>query len=227
MDSIGGEDKGIFDVIAFDQSVSHTAYGFSVKSKQLSVNEFKGLSTNGQVYMEIANSPAKFWAEIQSKHGLNERDFREQRYAEDIGKTVISTVEKWHTEGKAEFEGRKAFQQRNPPANLDLDKSCYFCLSYSKVENPDKRQYQIHSFPLKYPSDIVWRYKSESCLSGYVKELDGSETRVIDWYGLSGGQLKYYPRVTAATYSTNPFTLYKPITLEDLRIRARNTEFQA
>jgi len=99
VNSVGGEDKGIFDVVAIDDVDKKTAYGFSVKSKQLSKNEFAKLASSGQTYMEIANSPAKFWSEIVTAHGCTEQDFRDRNHAAKLGATVINTVEKWHREG--------------------------------------------------------------------------------------------------------------------------------
>lgn len=220
VDSRGGEDKGIFDVVALDDAKQSRAYGFSVKSKQLSRNEFASLANDGQVYMEIANSPAKFWAEIARAHGLSEQDFRARQQAKKLGSTVIATVEKWHQEGAKEYE------LQNPGVKIDLAHSCYFCLSYSKTPLSDDRKYQIHIFPLKYPEKINWRFKSSACLTGCVNNEEGDEVELIDWYGLSGGQLKYYPPTSQAIYSSPVFQLYRPLALEDLRARATATKFK-
>ena len=220
VNGIGGEDKGIFDVVAIDEIYKKTAYGFSVKSKQLSKNEFAKLASNGQTYMEIANSPAKFWAEIVTAHGCSEQDFRERKHAAKIGTTVIDTVEKWHREGAVDFE------LQNPGVKMDLTRSCYFCLSYSKASISDCRDYQIHIFRLEYPKKIKWKYKSSACLTGYVTDRNQNEIALVDWYGLSGGQLKYYPLTSNAIYSSPVFKLYRPVALEDLRARAKSTKFQ-
>ena len=71
------------------QTSEDIAYGYSVKSKQLSTREFSRLVNGGRVYMEISNSPAKFWAEIESSYGLNEDSFRNQQEPEKIGNKVI------------------------------------------------------------------------------------------------------------------------------------------
>src|SRR2546430_1579204 len=43
---VGGEDKNIFDIVAHDDARNTVAYGFSVKSKQLSKSQFQRLNTD-------------------------------------------------------------------------------------------------------------------------------------------------------------------------------------
>src|SRR5688572_25136577 len=64
--SKGTEDKSIFDVVGKDEHNPQLAYGFSVKSKQLDRRALVALTSVGRVYMEIANSPAKFWAGLHA-----------------------------------------------------------------------------------------------------------------------------------------------------------------
>ena len=201
LDGVGSENKSIFDVIACDENHSGTAYGFSIKSKMLSKTRFEKLNSTSRVYMEIANSPAKFWNAIKLEHALTEVDFRNQQFAQEIGGTILQTVMKWHEEGKTRFESN------NPGKILDLEKSCHICVSYSD-NIPDKRKYQLHSFDLMFPPKIIWKYKSSKCLTGYDSEYPNEA--LIDWFALSGGQLKYYPKGTAGRYKTKVFHLLKP-----------------
>ncbi|WP_413439149.1 hypothetical protein ACFDAU_06325 [Sulfuriferula sp. GW1] len=197
---IGGENKGIFDVVAVDDSAPNTYSGFSVKSKQLSPKQFSALPNGGRVYMEIANSPAKFWEALKPL-GLNEDKFREGISPEKFGTCVIEIVEKWHKEGK------EAFETTSPGKSLDLNKSCYLCLSYSKESPATNRKYQVHAFDLIYAKNLKWKFKSEKCLTGCDPV---SKESVIDWYALSGGQLKYYPKATDAKFKSSVFTLSAP-----------------
>ena len=204
------ENKCIFDVIARGENASDKYYGYSVKSKQLSPNKFGELSSSGRVYMEIANSPAKFWDAIQQNLNLAEVDFRSGNGASDIGNCVINLVEQWHLEGKTNFEAS------HPNGTLDLANSIYFCLSYSKNSLSNNRLFQVHAFKLAYPKDMIWTYKSDKCLSGY--DAKHPTEVLVDWYGLSGGQLKYYPRADSAIFSSPVFSLLSPqntISLED------------
>jgi hypothetical protein len=151
--------------------------------------------------MEIANSPAKFWAAIKSGYGFNEDDFRNQLHPKEIGETVIQTVVQWHAEGKESYESR------HKGIEIDLKHSRYLCVSYSD-DLPDKRRYQVHAFYLDYMPNMIWKYTSSACLTGYDPRYP--DARLIDWYGLSGGQLKYYPLATEAIYQSTVFTLLKP-----------------
>jgi len=207
LDAIGGEDKAIFDVVAADQQNTSIFYGFSIKSKMLSKKNFESLDCGGRVYMEIANSPAKFWDEIYSRTGFREDSFRNQLHAQEIGSIVLALVERWHAEGKNHFE------RVNAGMTLDLNSSCYLCVSYSDEKKSSERMYQIHSFPLCYPNGIIWKYQSESCLRGF--DPNNPTEALLDWYGVSGGQLKYYPSTTMARFSSPQFSLLSvtPLTL--------------
>jgi hypothetical protein len=196
------EDKNIFDVTAVDQCVPDTYYGYSVKSKQLSKTAFASLSAEGRVYMEIANSPAKFWDDIKEQHGFTESTFRENLEPQKIGETLIQSVIKWHREGK------EAFENANPGMSLDLNSSNYFCLSYSKQTDPNLKEYQVHIFPLDYPENVRWKYHSKKCLRGF--DPNEPDKAILDWYGMSGGQLKYYPKARHSRYASPIFKLLSP-----------------
>lgn len=86
------ENKHIFDVIAPDDANTTTFYGLSIKSKQLSKTTFASLSATGRVYMEIANSPAKFWGDIGGAHGHTEADFTGMRHAAEMRNSVLNSV---------------------------------------------------------------------------------------------------------------------------------------
>ncbi len=212
LDSIGGEDKQIFDVIALDKADPTTAYGFSIKSKVLSKKDFDRLSDGARVYMEIANSPAKFWSAIKSSHGLTENDFTHMRHPQEVGNTVIDLVSTWHSQGKDDFEVSQHGKR------LDLTNSRYLCISLSN-ELPSARRYQVHAFSLNYPPTLTWRYKSPRCLSAY--EPSDPDRPLLDWYGLSGGQLKYYPRAVDAVYHSSVLTLVEPSRKFSIQDKAR------
>lgn len=202
VDALGGENKGIFDVIAKDPAAANVHYGLSVKSKQYSKTTLDDLDASGRVYMEVANSPAKFWDAIGLQHGLAELDYRNQVRPQDIGDCVLATVESWHAEGK------RVFEHVYPGKTLDLAKSCYFSLTYSKTPSYENRKYQVHVFPLTFPRGVRWAFSSGKCLRGYDPAFPTEA--LFDWYALSGGQLKYYPKASTAIYRSEPFGLTKP-----------------
>ncbi|MAZ30097.1 hypothetical protein CL655_02315 [bacterium] len=196
------ENKHIFDVLVPDSDNEDIIYGISLKSKQISrASAIEDLEEEGRVHMEIANSPAKFWAEL-TKAGISESDFRSKNKASEIGQILLKTIDSWHLEAKT------AFETQNPDKRLDLNKSVYITVSYSPFRDGIGRLYQAHSFPLTFPENIKWSYISDRCLRG-MDPTDENKT-LIDWYGLSGGQFKYYPKANTANYKSARFSLLEP-----------------
>ncbi|ENJ1769919.1 hypothetical protein AB0539_004149 [Vibrio parahaemolyticus] len=183
------EGKGIFDIIVNADELGFIKYGVSVKSKGFSKNKFQGLMGSGRVYMELCNSPAKLWEPLKEL-GINEQDFTAQQYADQIGSSILSTIHSWYLHSGIE--------------GIVLDNSIHMTVSYGPNEQGDMH-YQVHTFPLDFPEGIIWRYKSAKCLSGYDPEYP--DEVLFDWYGLSGGQVKYYPRASKALYSSHQFAL--------------------
>lgn len=184
------EGKAIFDVIVEDEV--QQKYGISVKSKGFTNNKFAELLSDGRVYMELCNSPAKLWEPLKEQ-GINEQSFTAQEFATEIGESILDTVHSWYEHSQIE--------------NIVLDSSRHLTVSYTNQANSNNTniRYQLHSFALDFPEGIIWRYKSTKCLSGY--DPDYPEEVLFDWYGLSGGQLKYYPRAEKALYSSPQFAL--------------------
>jgi len=199
---VGGENKQIFDVVVKSPGDEGIHYGISVKSKELKrKGAIRDLDTGGRVYMELCNSPAKLWDPLKEL-GFTEADFSAMNHAEEIGPVVLETVEAWHT------EYARLFSALFKECSLDLGKSIYLTVSYNGAKKVEDREYQIHSFPLEFPKDVIWKYNSDRCLRGY--DPDFPEEVLFDWYGLSGGQLKYYPRADKAQYRSKIFKLEIP-----------------
>ena len=198
----GGEDKKVFDVIVSDPENPEKYYGISVKSKELSrKSAIEDLSTDGRVYIELCNSPAKLWDPLKQQ-GIEESDFKKGNHAGIIGQQILTTVRSWENNFLQEFTSS------NPGKILSLEESIYLTISYNKSKLAKDREYQLHSFHLHFPKEIRWEFNSSRCLRGYDPNHP-SET-IFDWYGLSGGQLKYYPKASSAKYNTNKFTLKTP-----------------
>ncbi len=196
------ENKEIFDVVFPSADDSSVDYGVSIKSKQLSlVNAMDRLNDTGRVHMELSNSPAKFWAALRAK-GIEESDFRNQLRADEVGEIVLSVVKGWHEDAKVKYD------HEHLGRTLDLAKSIFLTISYGKFDGVSRRAYQMHSFDLDFPQGISWEYISDKCLRGY-DPLYPNET-LVDWYGLSGGQLKYYPRASSSKSKTEQFQLLAP-----------------
>ncbi len=193
------ENKDVFDVILTYNG--ETDVGLSIKCKNLTgLDTIQKLATGGRCYMELANSPAKFWHQL-SAIGLTEADYRSRRNAGKFGAAIIATVNSWHVEAA---ETHKKATGRT----LNLSSSSYLTLSSGRSRGINKPIYQWHSFPLVFPRGVRWEFKSEKCLSG--SDPDEPQKVLFDWYGLSGGQLKYYPKGILATFASPLFTLEKP-----------------
>jgi hypothetical protein len=195
------ENKGVFDVFVGSSVNDTTDYGYSVKSKELSrAGAIEDLSTDGRVYMELSNSPAKLWAAVRAA-GPTEEDFRAGRHADIIGGALLAAVTSWHHEAAAAHLAATG-------RTLDLDRSAFLVISYSRRRPGRERDYQIHSFDLGFPPGIAWRYRSAKSLIGEDPAHPGE--CLFDWYPFSGGQLKYYPRASAARYASPRFQLSIP-----------------
>lgn len=188
---VGGsapEGKSIFD-ITVPSTINNSVYGISVKSKGFSKNKFSALLSDGRVYMELCNSPAKLWEPLKLK-GIFEDDFENLRKPNEIGNSVIETVHSWY--------------DNSGVTNIDTNNSVHLTISYQKVKDQEPI-FHLHSFNLEFPENIQWKYKSKKCLMGYDPEFP--DEVLFDWYALSGGQLKYYPKATKAIFSSEQFKL--------------------
>jgi hypothetical protein len=174
-------------------------YGFSVKCKERpqAVTD----PVDGRAYMELANSPAKFWEQLKAA-GITESDYTARRHAQKMGQIVLQTVQSWHHSAATEYSAATS-------RSVDLGRSAYLTLSYTKRNGggvmPGPRKYRWHAFDLTFPAGIAFSFSSARCLRGMDPLRPGEA--IFDWYGLSGGQLKYYPLVATARYSSPEFTL--------------------
>ena len=159
----------------------------------LSLKSSKSNPSDDFVLMELSNSHAKFQAHLESQ-GLD------ARIRPDLaGPSLIGLVKSWH----AEEAGR-----------IDVDKSAYVVLTHAS----DWSSYEVLWFDLEIeepdPNDMDWQYTGKR-ISGV-----SSGHRIWDWYGWSGGQLKYYPLKNWAIWNSGPFQLEVPST-EDPAEKAR------
>ncbi|MBA3353012.1 MAG: hypothetical protein H0U23_11450 [Blastocatellia bacterium] len=196
----GSENKDVFDVAVSPNGVAYDV-GISVKCKNLpSSTAMTGIETTRRVYMELANSPAKFWKALGDA-GLTEVDFKGQREPEKFGGSVLDTVYSWHV-------AAATAHVKNTGRALDLEHSIYLTLSNGTRSKGTENVYQWHSFPLRFADDIHWEFRSPKSLRG-LDPKHPSEV-LFDWYPFSGGQLKYYPRASDAPFRSKQFTLQRP-----------------
>lgn len=175
------ESKAIFDVLLPDPRRQGFYYGISCKMR----NTLKIADKIGRVTIELSNSAGKFWGELRVNE-LNEGNY--QDIPEKTGKVLIELVERWHN-AVSIYNG----------GNVDLTGSFYLTLQWDEKFG----DYQLYQFPLKLPNpaDLNWQILG--------RRLIGSDSQgvLFEWYGHSGGQLKYYPLATSAIWVSSRFKL--------------------
>jgi hypothetical protein len=184
------ESKAVFDVELPLPTQPKVRYGISCKMR----GELDRLKRDGRVTNEVSNSEKKFWAHLESK-SITRGNYRNS--AGMVGKALIRLVEQWHIQESYQKGGR-----------FDLSKSCYLILLW----NP-KGDYQLFQYPVSLPdpAKLKWSFptkqvKGKTENGSRVCGADKNGT-LIEWYGESGGQLKYYPPVSEATWQSPIFRL--------------------
>lgn len=182
---IAPENKGIFDVLVPDADPPKQYVGLSGKMRK----ELRRLDRDGRVTIELSNSARKMW-EALGEHGITTSDYMQR--AREVGLALVNLVKQWHI---------AASTYRTLP--VDIDRSSYLALMW------DARTagYQLFKFPLSLPdpSGLNWYFTTTG--KGHLNGDDSSGGRVFEWYGESGGQLKYYPLSTSATWKSSVFSL--------------------
>ncbi|MEQ9426326.1 MAG: hypothetical protein RJQ09_18010 [Cyclobacteriaceae bacterium] len=195
------EQMAVFDVLLPINEYSKI-YGFSVKTKSLPSTKFNSLDDNGRVYIELNNSLSKLWNPIKAL-GFNEQNFKlntGSSIASEMGKSIINTVQSWYREFNPQAMG--------VDGALDFEASKHIVISYTTPKKNSDIRYRVDAFNLKFPSGILWEFHSPKCLRGYEKGYQDGP--LFEWYGLSGGQLKYYPRAKMASHSSKVFQVPHP-----------------
>ena len=187
------ESKHVFDVLLPLPDKPGVFIGISCKMRNL----LKTVKTTGRVTIELSNASKGFWKNIEMKTGLNQKTFSQDPAA--VGKALISTVENWHT----------SVNTQNPHmGTIEIDKSIFLNLQYDEPSG----DYQLFQFPLALPvpDNLTWAVKGERLIGQDNKGI------ILEWYGSSGGQLKYYPFADTATWTSPKFRLESlPENLED------------
>jgi len=185
------ESKAIFDVLVPRAEHSGTFYGIACKMRG-TLTDTEG---TGRVTLEVSNSARRFWDALNAK-GFSAEQYGKAENATPMGQILLELVDSWN-QGVSTLSGK----------SIDLSYSSYLVLSYSKATRRQaSARYQLHQFLplLPDPSTFIWQFP----ING--KRLIGSDVTgrtVIEWYGESGGQLKYYPLVSSALWQSPVFEL--------------------
>jgi hypothetical protein len=168
----------------FDVIVPADPMSFGVSCKMSRVQP----AANCCSFMELSNSAAKFRNHLL---GLQINWATDPTLA---GPALIDLVVSWHAA---------------TAAVVDLARSKYSVLSH----NANWTLFQILCFPLDLKlanpiGDIEWIVEGAS-LNGYIDDV-GRRHRLWQVYMNSGGQMKYYPLLSWAEWSTRSFDLTSP-----------------
>jgi hypothetical protein len=134
------------------------------------------------VLMEITNSQRRIWDH------LNSLSIDPVTHPERAGPAIVSLVKSWHVKEVS-----------------NLDQSVYLSL----VHDPSYTKYRLHAFSLDCgdPHSLRWVHRGKS-ISAFAEDR---KRAIWQWYGWSGGQLKYLPQMNTALWSSHTFTLNTPL----------------
>lgn len=188
---VAQESKYVFDVVVPDAEYPGLKYGISCKMRR---ELDRVLRRDGRVTMELSNSANMFWRYLL-RQGIDEANYREK--PGEVGAALIELVSSWHEVESITGRG-----------TIYLNRSFYLVLSWSQ-----KGQYQVHQFALSLPDpqQLHWFFPTKTTRQGEqpADRLCGADEAgvVFEWYGKSGGQLKYYPRAETALWASGIFQL--------------------
>lgn len=175
------ESKWIYDVLLPAQSLSGGQYGISCKMRGM----LRTVEKQKRVTIEVSNATGEFWDAIKAV-GLTQENYHTDPQL--AGKMVIQVVEQWHQKVSRANGGM-----------IDTDKSFYLVLQWER----ESRRYQLFQFPVDLPDphELSWQVDG--------RRLIGRDPQgvLFVWYGLSGGQLKYYPLTSNALWQSPIFGL--------------------
>lgn len=178
-DGVAQESKAIFDILVPLSTEPKTNYGISCKMRET----LRTVERTGRVTIEVSNSSGKFWDALRAR-GIDDYGLD----SDLAGQILLNQVEKWHDEVSLEQDGI-----------VDLRVSYYLLLQWHKRSG----RYQLFQYPiyLPDPKTLTWAVKG--------KRLIGHDDTgiMIEWYGHSGGQLKYYPIADNALWASDIFHL--------------------
>ena len=187
---IPSESEDIFDVRLPDPALNGVCYGISCKMRR----ELSKVDQQGRVTIELSNAARKFWDHLDA-NGIDHGNYKQ--HAAAVGRALVELVSEWHDVASIEQGG-----------DVDLSKSCYLTLSWNK-----QGLYQLHQFPLSLPNpaELQWTFPTytkdgETVIGNHLRGNDPLGA-LFEWYGESGGQLKYYPLATDATWESDKFQL--------------------
>lgn len=173
------ESKAIYDVLVPLAEVPDTYYGIACKMRKL----LRDVQRTGRVTIEVSNSSGKFWDALQ-REGLDDFETAPVR----AGEILLRLVAQWHDDVDIAHGG-----------TIDTQKSFYLVLQWDEKT----LTYQMYRYALTFPDPLALSWSAQG------RRLVGEDAHsvIIEWYGHSGGQLKYYPSIEQAIWVSEVFAL--------------------
>ncbi len=187
---VAAESKTFFDVALHDPtSEKRPLYGLSCKMR----GELARFERDGRATIEVSNANGDFW------RALNAAGLTQANYETDpalAGRTVVGVI-----------DSMKSANDKSNGGRFDTTKSYYLVLLWNK-----KLEYQLFQYPLNClaASALAWHIpKDKKDVTKSSRRLSGDDKigTAVEWYGMSGGQLKYYPPESAAVWKSSKFRL--------------------
>ncbi|MBV1774356.1 hypothetical protein KSF73_01370 [Burkholderiaceae bacterium DAT-1] len=203
------ENKAFYDFIVLSNERGGISIrGASVKSKEMDgLHAYSEENRTMRSYLELSNSAAKDLALCRTK-GLTEEMFRNREHPEEFGATILER------QASERLQTQRAYLDSIPGANKRFveEESVYISLLYSPMVNGE-RTYLVSSFTSALQPPASWNFSGKRLVG-----VDNSGEVLYEWYALSGGQFKYYPKICDRIHGTGLFNLvnYKPA-VESLR----------
>ncbi len=173
------ESKWIYDVILTNSK--GVQFGVSCKMR----GTLREVERKGRVTVELSNASGEFWDSVKTR-GITQENYHE--HPGIVGATIIEVVEGWHANVGLDNGGF-----------IDNSRSFFLSLQWE----PKTGQYQLFQYPVDLPDpvELVWEVAGR-------RLIGRDQTGVLfEWYGLSGGQLKYYPLADLADWQSGVFYL--------------------
>ena len=184
------ESKFIFDVLILDPKRKDVCFGISCKMRR-TLNDTK---RTGRATLELSNSSGAFWEQLREA-GINQQNYKARSF--EVAQALLAQENEWHKSAGLDRGGI-----------VDLSGSFYLNLLWNT-----KGEYQLFKFSLDLPnpSKLAWDFPmvESNGEERHGRRLRGQDEyrTLFEWYGESGGQLKYYPLVENALWKSEIFRL--------------------
>jgi hypothetical protein len=176
------EGKAVFDVILED--LKGIKYGISCKMK--GDDAWAKLDFTKNIYpfihMELSNASGDFNKAIEDK-GISLNNYLDGDNPTIAGNAVVDLVKSWHDK-----------LDKSNSGDFDVSKSFFLVMVYETKT----LKCSLFQIPLSMPSSktVRWccplkKYKDKMVPSKRIQG-DVDQLKIFDFYGTSGGQLKYY-----------------------------------